>query len=83
MDSCGHCLDGWAHLRAMVEQGWVEATTIDDGRSYEARLTAEGRAKLVEAYPAWSAAQREVEALISKTQHDQLRAIARRVTAKA
>lgn len=64
----------------MIEHGWVEALSVPDGRSYEARLTNAGRAKLVEVYPAWSAAQTEVEDLLSNNQHDQLRSIARHIT---
>ncbi|MGH1348038.1 MAG: MarR family winged helix-turn-helix transcriptional regulator [Nannocystales bacterium] len=51
-------------LDRMIERGWVQTVEVEDGRSYGVRLTAVGEDTLLEAYPAWRAAQREVEALL-------------------
>ncbi len=51
-------------LRPLVESGWVEVRAGDDRREKWFRITATGKAKLVEARPAWERAQARVQALL-------------------
>lgn len=42
-------------------KGWIVSARSDDGREHRMRLSAAGRRKLHEAYPAWQQAQRLVD----------------------
>ncbi len=63
----------------MIERGWLETLAVDDGRSYHVQLTPDGEAKLLEAHPAWRAAQRQIEALLGDELGRGLAAVAGRV----
>lgn len=51
-------------LRPLVEPGWVAVRAGDDRREKWFRITAEGKAKLKEAGPAWERAQARIQALL-------------------
>jgi DNA-binding MarR family transcriptional regulator len=42
----------------MRRKGWIVSARSEDGREHRMRLSAAGRRKLYEAYPAWQRAQR-------------------------
>ena len=55
------------NLRAIFSQGWVkEVSDNADGRSRPLALTAAGKELLLNAEPAWLAAQAQVKALLGK-----------------
>jgi len=66
-------------LDRMIERGWVETVEVEDARSYGVRLTSAGEETLLEAYPAWRTAQREVEALLGASLGSGLHDIAGRL----
>lgn len=66
-------------LDRMIERGWVETVAVEDARSYGVRLTSLGEDTLQEAYPAWRAAQRELEALLGGSLGSGLHDIAARL----
>ena len=45
----------------MRRKGWIVSARSEDGREHRMRLSAAGRRKLDEAYPAWQRAQRLVD----------------------
>jgi len=45
----------------MRRKGWIVSARSEDGREHRMRLSAAGRRKLYEAYPAWQRAQRLVD----------------------
>jgi DNA-binding MarR family transcriptional regulator len=53
-------------LRPLVEARWVAVRTGDDRREKWFRITDDGKAKLMEARPAWERAQARMQALLQE-----------------
>jgi len=70
------------NLRGLEALGLVTLTPGEDQRDRVASVTAEGRARIRAATPAWKAAQAEVEAALG-AEVERLTALLRRVTALA
>ena len=68
--------------RLRQDQGWLEEVTPQQGRSRPLLLSAEGRALLKQALPAWRAAQEEARQLLGEAGASALLAIARRLPAE-
>ena len=54
------------NLKPLLEAGWVELKPGADSRQRIVTITAAGRAKVRQAYAAWSRAQTEFEALMGR-----------------
>jgi len=70
------------NLRGLEALGLVTLTPGEDQRDRVASVTAEGRARIRAATPAWKAAQAEVEAVLG-AEVERLTALLRQVTALA
>lgn len=70
------------NLQLLLEQGWVEEVVPEQGRSRPIYLSAEGRALLKQALPAWRAAQDEARQLLGEAGAGALLAIAQRLPAE-
>jgi DNA-binding MarR family transcriptional regulator len=72
------------NLKPLIEAGWIVLASGADSRQRIVTITAEGRAKLKAAFPAWRAAQTEFERLIGveevRALHGQLDATLAHVT---
>ncbi|MFS8977421.1 MarR family transcriptional regulator [Cupriavidus necator] len=66
------------NLQPLIEQGWLaEGSPGDDGRIRPLSVTAEGKALLRNAAPAWSAAQAKARALLGEDGASAIMAIAK------
>lgn len=72
------------NLFRMEARGWLEIVTDDeDGRSQPIRITTQGRKLLIQAAPAWEAAQAKVKKLIGQAVVEQLCEGTRRINKAA
>jgi DNA-binding MarR family transcriptional regulator len=56
------------NLGPLVDAGWIALRAGADGRQRVVTLTAAGQAKVASAYPAWRAAQADIEQLLGREQ---------------
>jgi DNA-binding MarR family transcriptional regulator len=70
------------NLQLLLDQGWVEEVTPEQGRSRPIYLSAEGKALLSQALPAWRAAQEEAQQLLGEAGAAALHAMAQRLPAE-
>lgn len=62
-------------LKPLMQAGWIETgehDTAQDKRSFAVQLTAQGKKKCAQCRPDWTRAQRHIDALLGKEQHQLL-----------
>ena len=70
------------NLQLLLDQGWAEEVVPEQGRSRPIFLSAEGRALLQQAMPAWRAAQQTARELLGESGAAALQQMAQRLPAE-